>query len=75
MLAFVLLNTIPDQMEWVLQKIQEIPGVKEAHMLYGIYDIVVIVETETTDKLKELVLNIRKVKHVCTTLTMTIIDS
>jgi len=69
-LAFVMVNAIPDQMEPVLEKIREIKCVEEAYMLYGVYDILAEVKTETTEELKEIILRIRTVKHVLSTLTL-----
>ena len=69
-LAFVMVNTIPDQMEPVLEKIREIKCAEEAYMLYGVYDILVEVKTETPEELKEIILRIRTVKHVLRTLTL-----
>ncbi len=69
-LAFVMVNTLPDQLEHVLETIKEINGVEEAYMLYGVYDILAEVKTETTEELKEIILRIRKVKHVLNTLTL-----
>ena len=73
-LAFVMVNTIPDQMEHVLEKIREIECVEEAYMLYGVYDILAEVKTETTEELKEIILRIRTVKHVLNTLTLTAVS-
>ena len=69
-LAFVMVNTIPDQMEHVLEKIREIECVEEAYMLYGVYDILAEVKAETTEELKEIILRIRTVKHVLSILTL-----
>ncbi len=69
-LAFVMVNTIPDQMEHVLEKIREIECVEEAYMLYGVYDIVAVVKAETTEELKGIVLRIRTLKHVLSTRTL-----
>ena len=72
-LAFVMINTLPAQMERVLEKIKEINGVKEAYMLYGVYDIVAVVKTETNEELKGIILRIRTVKHVKSTLTLFVV--
>ena len=69
-LAFMMVNTLPDQMEHVLEKIREIECGEEAYMLYGVYDILAEVKTETTEELKEIILRIRTVKHVLNTLTL-----
>ena len=68
-LAFVLVN-IPDQMEHVIEKIREIECVEEAYMLYGVYDIMAVVKAETNEELKEIILRIRTVKHVLSTLSL-----
>ena len=69
-LAFVMLNSVPDKSEWVLERIGEIEGVKEAYRLFGVYDIVAVVKAETTEELKGIILRIRKVKHVVASLTL-----
>ena len=69
-LAFVMINTVPDQMESVLDKIEKIEGVQEAYMLYGVYDIIAMVKTETIKEFKGIILRIRTVNHVLNTLTL-----
>ena len=69
-LAFVMVNTVPNQIESVLDKIREIEDVKEAYMLYGVYDILAVVKAETTEELKGIILRIRTVNHVLNTLTL-----
>lgn len=73
-LAFVMLNTVPDQMERVLEKIREIECVEAAYMLYGVYDILAEVKTETTEELKGIIMRIRTVKHVLSTLTLMVVS-
>jgi DNA-binding Lrp family transcriptional regulator len=72
-LAFVMLNTVPNQIESVLEKIKEIKGVEEAYMLYAIYDIVAVVKVETTEELKGIILRIRTVEHVVSTLSLMVV--
>jgi len=72
-LAFVMLNSVPDQSEWVLERIGEIEGVEEAYRLFGVYDIVAVVKAETNEELKGIILHIRTVKHVVSTLTLMVV--
>ena len=51
-LAFVLINTEIGSMEDVLQVLNDLPNVKEAYMVYGVYDIIAKVEAESMTKLK-----------------------
>jgi DNA-binding Lrp family transcriptional regulator len=55
----------------VLEEIRKIPEIKASHMVYGIYDIVAIVESETLEKLREMVTKkIRQLVKVRSTVTM-----
>lgn len=74
-LCYVLINTEPDQMESVLEKLKKIDGVEEAYMLYGVYDIIAKVKADTMDKLKEIVTwHVRSVDKVRSTLTTIVIE-
>jgi DNA-binding Lrp family transcriptional regulator len=73
MLAFVMANSEPEQSEWVLERIAEVEGVKEAYRIWGVYDIIAVVKTESIEKLKETILNIRQLKHVLSTTTLTVV--
>jgi DNA-binding Lrp family transcriptional regulator len=53
--AFVFINTEPASMPEVLKKVKAIEGVEEAGMVYGVYDIVAKVKTETMDRLKHII--------------------
>ena len=50
----------------VLDSLKEMPDVKEVHQLYGVYDIIIHVEAETKEELKDLISNrikcMRKIK-------------
>ena len=72
--AFVFINTELASMPDVLKKIKAIEGVEEAEMVYGVYDIVAKVKTETMDKLKHLIAShIRALADVRSTQTMLVI--
>ena len=74
-IAYVLINTETGSMENVLEAMKKVDGVDEAHMLYGVYDIVAKVKADTMDKLKETVTwKIRKLEKVQSTLTMIVIE-
>ena len=72
--AFVFINTEPASMPGVLKKVKAVEGVEEAEMVYGVYDIVAKVKTETMDKLKHVIAyNIRALANVHSTQTMLVI--
>ncbi len=53
--AFVLINTEIGSEEEILKELKKIPNVKEAYVVYGVYDVVAKVEAESMDKLKEII--------------------
>ena len=72
--AFVFINTVPASMQEVLDKVKAIELVKEAEMLYGVFDIVAKVESETMDQLKQIVSSkIRMLPNVLATNTLLVV--
>lgn len=70
-IAFVLINAEIGGEQEVIKALKTIKNVKEAHLVYGVYDIVAKVEADTMDKLKEIITwNIRRLDKVRSTLTM-----
>ena len=75
MMAYVLINTEIGSESEVLDAVQKIKNVREAYAVYGVYDIVVKIEAETMNKLKETVTwEIRRLNNVRSTLTMIAIE-
>jgi len=70
-LAFVLVNVEAGTDKEVLENIKKIPEVKTAYMVYGVYDIIVMLESDTLEKLREMVTKkIRQLDKVRSTMTM-----
>lgn len=73
--AIVLINTEIGTEQDVFEQLSKIDGVKEAYIVYGVYDIVAKLEAENMDSLKEIVANkIRKLDRVRSTLTMIVVE-
>ena len=73
--AYVLVSTEIGAEKEVLEKLQGIPEVKEAHIVYGVYDIVVKVDIGDVDKLKDIITTrIRRLDKVRSTLTMIAVE-
>ena len=74
-MAFVLINTEIGSENEVLEDLKKIDAVKEAYMVYGVYDVVAKVSANTMDKLKEIVTwHVRRLDKVRSTLTMIVIE-
>jgi len=69
--AYVLLNTELGKEPEVIKAMKGANEVKNIYSLYGIYDIIVEVEAETMEKVKEVVFNrIRRLDNVKSTITL-----
>ena len=69
--AYVLIISTVGSEEEVLEEVRGIPEVKEAHMVYGVYDIVARVEAKTVQGLKDIVAsNIRSIDKAHSTLNL-----
>lgn len=76
--AFVLIrvqqdpsNLDPELMNSIKKELAKIEGVKEVKGVFGIYDFVAIIQTETTEELGKLVTRtMKKIKGVVQTDTM-----
>ncbi len=72
--AFVLINAEIGAEAEVLSELKPIPEVREAHLVYGVYDIIAIVETSTLQELKDTIsFKIRHLDKVHSTLTMIVV--
>ncbi len=70
-MAFVLINTEMGAESEVLKSLDKLTDVKEAYVVYGVYDVIIKVESETMEKLKSVITwNIRRLNKVRSTLTM-----
>jgi DNA-binding Lrp family transcriptional regulator len=71
MKAFVLINTELGQEATVVEALNHVNGINDVQALYGIYDVIAEVESESMDKVKEIVFNnIRRLESVKTTITL-----
>jgi len=70
MKAYVLANTEPGREKLILETLDKVDEISRIHSVYGVYDLIVEVEAESMDKVKEIILNkIRRIEHVKNTVT------
>jgi len=75
-LAFVLVNVEAGTDKEVLDNIKQVPEVKAAYMVYGVYDIIVMLESDSLERLREMVSKrIRQLDKVRSTMTMIVMES
>jgi len=69
-IAFVFVTTELGFEEDVLRQIRVLSGVKETHLIYGMYDIMVKIEGSTAAEVDEQVARIRKLDKITSTQTL-----
>lgn len=73
--AFVLMNAELGSEESIVNELKKIDLVKHVYQVYGVYDIVALVEGESMDKVKETITwKLRKLNGVKSTLTMIVME-
>jgi len=71
MKAYVLLNAELGQEASIIDALQGVKEIIEIHSLYGIYDLIIEMEADSMDKVKEVVFNnVRRLDHVKSTITL-----
>ena len=69
--AYVLINCDIGSVEDVISHLKTIDGVKEVHGTFGAYDIIVKIESEDVDKLRDKITwKIRRIERIRSTLTL-----
>ena len=69
--AYVLFGVSSGSEDQVLKDVQKVEGVKEVNISYGVYDLVVKIEADSMEQLKELISrHLRRIDNVRSTLTL-----
>lgn len=75
-MAFVLINAEIGSEEEVLKELKKVEGVVEAFVVYGVYDVVAKIRSDTMDRLKDVVTwHVRRLNKVRSTLTMIVVEA
>jgi len=73
--AYVLINTEVGTEREVLERLREVPEVKEAYIVFGVYDIIAKVSVEHQEQLGEVVTSkLRRLPNVRHTLTLVAVE-
>jgi DNA-binding Lrp family transcriptional regulator len=73
--AYVLINCDLGSEEEIIREVKKLPEIIEVSGVYGVYDIVVKIKSDTMDKLRETITwHVRRIDKVRSTLTMIVIE-
>jgi DNA-binding Lrp family transcriptional regulator len=73
--AYVLINCDLGSEEDIIKDLKKLPEAVEVCGVYGVYDIIAKIRSDTMDKLRETITwHVRKIDKVRSTLTMIVIE-
>jgi DNA-binding Lrp family transcriptional regulator len=68
-LAFIFVNTLPDEGNSAEKSVKKVKGVVESHYTSGAYDMILKVKADTEADLREIIGNIKKVAGIAAAIT------
>jgi len=73
--AYVLINCDLGSEEEIIKELKKLPRAVEVSGVYGVYDIIAKIRSDTMDKLRETITwHVRRIDKVRSTLTMIVIE-
>ena len=73
--AYVLINCDLGSEEEIIKELEKLPDILEVNGVYGVYDIILKIKSDTMDKLREIITwHVRRINKVRSTLTMIVIE-
>ena len=74
-IGFVLLNCDLGAEEYILDELQQVSQIKNAHVTFGAYDIIAEIHAETQEEFERTVsMNIRRLSRVVSTMTLNVVS-
>ena len=73
--AFVLMNAELGKETQIVNELRKIPHVREVYPVYGVYDVLMVIESASMEELREAITTrVRKLGGIKSTLTMIIVN-
>jgi DNA-binding Lrp family transcriptional regulator len=74
--AFVLMNAELGKESQIVNELEKVPHVKEVYPVYGVYDVLMVIESDSMEELRETITSkVRKLDGIKSTLTMIIVKN
>ena len=73
--GFVLLNCDLGAEEYIIEELRQMPNVKNAHLTFGAYDVIVEINAKDQQEFDKAVAGIRRLSRVESTMTLSVINS
>ena len=68
--AYVLINCRLGKEPEIINELRRVPGVVEACGVYGLYDVITRITTDTDEKLETILRDIRRIENIISTNTL-----
>ena len=72
--GFILLNCDLGAEEYIVDELRHMDDVSNAHLTYGVYDIIVEIQTENPEKFAKRIAGVRKLSRVVSTMTLNVVN-
>ena len=70
--AYILISCDPEDSDQIISAVMNISGLVEAKLVEGPYDIIMKIEADSSEKLKEIIsIQLRRINKIKHTLTLT----
>ena len=73
--GFILLNCDLGAEEDIIEELRQMPNVKNAHLTFGAYDVIVEINAKDQQEFDKAVAGIRRLSRVESTMTLSVINS
>ena len=73
--GFILLNCDLGAEEYIIEELRQMPDVKNAHLTFGAYDVIVEINAKDQQEFDKAVAGIRRLSRVESTMTLSVINS
>ncbi|MBI2111776.1 MAG: Lrp/AsnC ligand binding domain-containing protein [Nitrosarchaeum sp.] len=73
--GFILLNCDLGAEEYIIEELRQMPNVKNAHLTFGAYDVIVEINAKDQQEFDKAVAGIRRLSRVESTMTLSVINS
>ena len=73
--GFILLNCDLGAEEYIIEELRQMPNVKNAHLTFGAYDVIVEINAKDQQEFDKALAGIRRLSRVESTMTLSVINS
>ncbi|MBI2643832.1 MAG: Lrp/AsnC ligand binding domain-containing protein [Nitrosarchaeum sp.] len=73
--GFILLNCDLGAEEYIIEELRQMSNVKNAHLTFGAYDVIVEINAKDQQEFDKAVAGIRRLSRVESTMTLSVINS